>query len=243
MISPVDTRSRKERHSVMGYRYGALFDMDGVIVDNAEYHVLAFEEWCREKGTPFDREYFDRNLFGKQNRDIFKHFLGFEYSPEQLAIEDERKEVLYRRVYGEHLRPVDGLIELLHGLKSNGFGIAVATSGPPENVDFVLGGIGAGELFDAVVTNRDATKGKPDPQVSLLAADRLGLDPSGCVVFEDSCAGAQAAISAGAALIGVSTGHPHLAGSALMIRDFTEIEADAVRRVIEAHSGVNPVCA
>lgn len=220
----------------MGFRYGALFDMDGVVVDNADFHIIAFEEWSKEKNVPFDKAYFEENLFGKQNRDIFRYLLGRELEAEELRIEDEHKEELYRKSYANHIKPVRGLIEFLKDLKTKGFGLAIATSGPPKNVRLVLDGVGADDLFDAIVTSFDITKGKPDPQVFLVAAQKLGLPPEQCAVFEDSPAGARAATTSGAVLVGVSTGHPQLEGASAMISDFTQITADQVAKLIESHT-------
>jgi len=217
----------------MKFRYGALFDMDGVIVDNSEYHALAFEEWGREKGIALDHEYFNKHLFGKQSRDIFITLLGHELSKEELEVEDERKEFLYRQLYAEHIKPLNGLLDFLAALKESGFGLALATSGPPANVEFAIEAIGAQGLFDAFVTSQDVTKGKPDPQVFLVAASRLDLNPAQCVVFEDSVAGGKAAITSGATLIGVATGRPQLDGAARMISDFSEITANEVIEIID----------
>ncbi|HEY3297576.1 MAG TPA: HAD family phosphatase [Armatimonadota bacterium] len=217
----------------MQYRYGALFDMDGVIVDSATYHILAFEEWCREKNAPFDLEHFRKHSFGRQNRDIFRDLLGRELSPEELKAEDEHKEDLFRQVYSGHVEPLKGLIHFLAELRASGFGIAVATSGPPANVEFTLEAIGAKDAFDAVITSREVKQGKPNPQVFLTAAEALGLAPKQCAVFEDSRAGAQAAVASGALLIGVATGHSDLNGAAKMIEDFTQITAADVARLID----------
>ncbi|MHB0999854.1 MAG: HAD family hydrolase [Armatimonadota bacterium] len=220
----------------MSFKYGAIFDMDGVIIDNSDFHVLAFEEWCREKDAPFDRDYFEKHLFGKQNRDIFIALTGTELSPDDLKFEEDNKEALYRKVYADHRKPVDGLIPFLRDLKENGFGLAIATSGPPENVAFILEGVGAEGLFDAAVTCKEVTVGKPNPQVFLLAAEKLGIPPEMCAVFEDSVPGAQAAVASGSVLVGVSTGHSHLDNAAVMVADFTEISAEKVADLIKAHA-------
>ena len=216
----------------MRFEFGALFDMDGVIVDNSKYHVLAYEKWCEERSVDFDRPYFEKHLFGKQNHDILRTLLGRELHPGELEVEDTYKEGLYRKVYADHRQPVSGLIEFIKDLKRSSFGLAVATSGPPENVEFILNGIGAEGLFDEVVTNKEVKKGKPNPQVFLLAAEKLGLPPQRCVVFEDSMVGAQAAAASGAALIGVATGREQLDHAARMIKNFTEITAAQVARII-----------
>lgn len=216
----------------MGFRYGALFDMDGVIIDNAGYHILAFEEWCREGNIPFDREGFVSGLFGKQNGDIFYALTGEEMAPHEVTEQGDYKEAIYRKAYAGNVRLLDGITEFLSDLKAKGFGLALATSGPPENVAFILDETCTSSLFDAVVTCRDTSRGKPDPEVFILAADRLGLSPEMCVVFEDSIAGAKAARASGAALIGVATGQAHLDHASMMIRDFREITTDDVLAIL-----------
>lgn len=219
----------------MNYKYGALFDMDGVIVDNADYHIKAFEEWCREKDLPFDKNLFKAKLFGKQNADIFYALMGKEMPAEYIAKEGKYKEEIYRRLYTGNVRAVDGLIGFLDGLKEVGFGIALATSGPPENVELTLGETGAISYFDAIVTCLDTAKGKPDPEVFLMAASKLGLPPERCAVFEDSPVGAKAAHAAGAVLIGVATGHPYLENAAIMINNYHDISPADVMWAIDAN--------
>lgn len=225
----------------MGFRYGALFDMDGVLIDNAEYHILAFEEWCREKGIAFDRELFTTKLFGKQNGDIFLALTGVEMSPEDVVSEGDYKEAIYRRIYADNVKLLDGIPGFLADLKAEGFGLAVATSGPPENAALVLEMGGITSVFDAIVTCRDTSRGKPDPEVFILAANRLGLSTDKCVVFEDSKAGAKAAQASGAALIGVTTGHRDLDHASMMIGDFREISAaDVIELLADKCPDIQP---
>lgn len=226
----------------MGYRYGALFDMDGVLVDNADFHIKAFQEWCNEKGIPFDEDFFRSKLFGKQNSDIFRALTGRDIPPDEIEKEGNYKEQIYRHLYKGNIRPIDGLLEFLQSLKSEGFGIALATSGPPENVDLTLGEIGAKNLFDAIVTCEDTPKGKPDPEVFLIAAEKLGLQPEKCAVFEDSPAGAEAAHAAGMALIGIATEHLQLENAALMTKDYRSITPEDIINAIVSNELSSAKC-
>jgi beta-phosphoglucomutase len=100
-----------------------------------------------------------------------------------------------------------GVVELLKSLRGAGFKLAVGSSAPPENVNFVLDGLNIRSLFDAVVTGGDVLRGKPDPQVFLLAAQRIGLNPRQCAVVEDAPPGVAAAKAAGMVAVGLcSTG-------------------------------------
>ena len=119
----------------------------------------------------------------------------------------ERKEAIYRALVDRSFPAMPGAAELVTALDEAGFALALASSGPPENVELALERLGVRERFDAVVTGRDVERGKPDPQVFLLAAERLGLPPDRCVVVEDAPPGVEAAHAAGMAVVALlSTG-------------------------------------
>ena len=115
---------------------------------------------------------------------IAEHWGGEALTPEDIERFDHRKEALYRQIVAADYPIMPGAVELLRGLKSAGFRLAVASSGPPENVALAVERLGAGPLLDAQVTGRDVTRGKPDPQVFLLAARRVAIPPETCAVVE-----------------------------------------------------------
>lgn len=188
---------------------GAIFDMDGVLLDNADFHVEAFRVFGREQGVELSREAVF-SVFGQKNRDMLRALLRRELSEGEIDRFAARKEEIYRELIRPVLRErvVPGLFELLGLLDSTGTYLALATSGPIENVDLVLDGLDLRKYFSAIVTGRDVRRGKPDPECFLLAAGRLGLDPAGCVVFEDSVSGVRAALSAGCICVAIATTHP-----------------------------------
>jgi beta-phosphoglucomutase len=128
-----------------------------------------------------------------------------------------------------------GASELLNALGKAGFLLAIGSSGPPENVDQVLDKLQIRPLLSAVVTGADVTRGKPDPQVFLIAAQRLGVHPARCVVVEDAALGIKAAHAAGMKAIGLaSTGRTResLATADLVVDRLGEITPAMIRSLM-----------
>ena len=177
---------------------GAIFDMDGVLVNNTPVHIRAFEIFCDRYGV---RDWQSKlgNAYGMGNDDIMRLIL-----PEELirtrglaALADE-KEAIYREIYAPDIRPVDGLVELLEKLHAAGIPCAVGSSGCKANVDFVLDKCGLNPWFGVKISGDMVAHCKPDPEIYLTAAAALGVSPADCVIFEDARAGFEAARRAGA---------------------------------------------
>ncbi len=185
---------------------GAIFDMDGVLVDNARYHIRAWQLLGKELGKSLTDEQV-RSVFGQRNSEMLAALIGSSLSREQILEYGERKEAIYRELMAPALVPVPGLMELLSELRNEGFKMAVGTSGPEGNVNLVMAGLKLRPWFDVVLTGADVSRGKPDPDIFLLAAHRLELEPSQCVVFEDSPVGIEAARRAGSPCVALATTH------------------------------------
>ncbi len=185
---------------------GAVFDMDGVLVDNAAHHIRAWRRLGREQGKDLaDAEV--RKVFGRRNTEMLAALFGDALTREEQDRYGERKEVIYRELMSAALAPVPGLMEFLAALRKEGVRTAVATSGPVENVNLVMDGLSLRRWFDVIVTGAEVSRGKPDPEIFLLAARRLNLAPRDCVVFEDSTSGIEAARRAGSPCIALATTH------------------------------------
>lgn len=182
---------------------GALFDMDGTLVDNSPVHVRAFEIFCARYGVTDWRKKLD-GAFGMGSDDIMRMLLPAEMIRTRglKALADE-KEAIYREIYAPDIRPVAGLRTLLERLRDAGIRCAVGSSGCRENVEFVLDRCGIAEFFEARISGDMVSRCKPDPEIYLKAAAALGLAPAECVVFEDAKAGIEAARRAGAGRIAV----------------------------------------
>ncbi len=206
---------------------GAIFDMDGVLVDNARYHIRAWQQLGRELGHDFPAGEI-RRVFGRRNREMLAELTGRQFSEDELERITHHKEELYRAIIGPEIVPTPGLVEFLRKLRQAGLKTAVATSGPRINVEFVMEKLRIGDYFDVIATGGEVTRAKPAPDIFLLAARRLALPPEECVVFEDSTAGIEAARSAGCPCIALSTTHAvdelTRTSARKIIPDFTAIE-------------------
>ena len=133
------------------------------------------------------------------------------------------------------MAPLPGFIDFIRSLKENHIKTAVATAAPKVNLDFLLEHIDLRNDFDVLIDDSEVDKGKPDPEIYLKAAERLGFSPELCLVFEDSLAGIQAAINAGIKVIGVTTTNPpeNMQNTSLVIKDFTEINMTRITELMQ----------
>jgi HAD superfamily hydrolase (TIGR01509 family) len=179
-----------------------LWDLDGTLVDSEEYHWLAWRDSMAAEGVRITHEQFLKS-FGLRNDTIVPGWIPGAASETIQRIGDA-KERLYRRLVREGgLKPLSGAREWIDRLASDGWRQAIASSAPRENVDTMLAVLGLAASFQAIVSAEDVTLGKPDPQVFLTAAERLGSAPAQSIVVEDAPAGVEAARRAGMPSIGV----------------------------------------
>ena len=217
----------------------AIFDMDGVLVDTYRAHYRSWLEMAEAEGFHFTEAEF-ASTFGRTSREIIAHFWGEgRLDDAQIAELDGRKEAAFRRMIESDFPAMPGVGELLRSLRSDGFRLAVGSSGPPENVVMVLDRLEARDLFEAVVTGEDVTRGKPDPEVFLIAAKRLGVPPARCAVIEDAPPGIAAANAAGMTSVGLlSTGRrpDDLASARIVVQSLDELSPQVLRELITAPS-------
>jgi beta-phosphoglucomutase len=215
----------------------AIWDVDGTLVDTAELHFQAWQEVCRELGRPFSRADFAAT-FGRRNPEIIAHLFGDRFDTAEVAALGDRKEVLYREAAGRGVTLLPGAGALLEALHRGGFRQAIGSSAPRANLDLILGLTGIAPYLDAVVGSEETTRGKPDPQVFLVAAHKLGVEPARCVVFEDAVAGVVAAKAGGMRCVAVSfVGHHpqeklRQAGADLVVASLEEVSLEDVVRLV-----------
>ena len=184
-----------------------IFDWDGVVVDSSAAHQESWEILARERKLSLPDDHFTQS-FGRKNNFIISEMFHWATEPEKVQELGDRKEALYREILRETgLDPLPGALNPFHDLKQAGIPMAVGTSTPLENVEAVIHMIGASDVFDAIVSSEDVVHGKPDPEVFLKAAGKLGVDPADCVVFEDAVYGIQAALAAGMKAVALTTTH------------------------------------
>lgn len=197
---------RSRKRSVK--RAGVIFDWDGVIVDSSRLHELSWEALAMEEGRELPSGHFKAG-FGRKNDHIIPNILGWNVSADEIVRMGRRKEELYRgMIGGSGIMPLPGVVEFLNRLETAGISSVIGSSTERRNIETILDAIGLRRHFSAIVAAEDVTRGKPDPQVFLLAAARLGKPPRDCIVFEDSYAGLEAAHAGGMKSVGVATTHP-----------------------------------
>lgn len=181
-----------------------IFDMDGTIVDNMRFHDDAWERWYGQYGLPFERATFSQRTAGMAIADIIgPHFPGADAAElERLA---EEKEGVYRETYRPHVAALGGLIDLLDRARSHGVPVAVGTAAAPPNIALVLDTLALRERFATIVSPSQGYRGKPHPDMFLAAAERMGVAPADCIVFEDAPNGVEAARRAGMRAVAVLT--------------------------------------
>lgn len=201
--------------------------MDGVLVDNKEAHIEAFVTFCALHGI--DIKGMDLSwMYGKGNDEIIPRLLPGHIIEEYgiKALGDE-KEAVYRKAYAPAMQPVPGLVPFLEDLYANNVTIAVGSSAPVENVNFVLDGLGIRKYFSVFVNGDMVHRAKPDPAIYLLSLEKLGLPASECLVMEDSFAGIESANGAGIKVVALATTNTAEALSEakveMIVPDFTSL--------------------
>jgi beta-phosphoglucomutase len=222
----------------MTQQYGVIFDMDGVLVDSYQAHFDSWRLLCREQGLEMTERDFAAT-FGRTSREVIGQLWSQQVSDDRVIAEwDERKEALFRELLQRDFPAMPGAVALIDRLHEAGFRLAIGSSAPPENVHVVLNHLARHHWFQATISARDVTCGKPDPQVFLLAAARLGLPAARCLVIEDAPLGVTAARSAGMRCVGlVSTGRTadSLAQADLVIHHLDQLQVPVALRLLDAH--------
>ncbi len=214
-----------------------LWDVDGVIVDSAPYHLRAWQQAFASSGAHMDQDTF-YHTFGQRNDAIIAQVLGPGVPREQEEAIAAAKEACYREIVDrEGIQALPGVLEWIGRLHDRGIPQAIASSAPPANTTAILQALDLTDVFQALVSGEEVQRGKPDPAIFLLAASKLGVEPRRCVVVEDAPAGVQAAKDGGMACLAVTTSHTadELHGADLVVSSLAELPEDAFDRLAAAH--------
>lgn len=201
-----------------------IFDMDGVLVDSNPTHKIALKRFCKEHGYDLSETDLREKIYGRTNRDWLLNLFG-QLDEDTIRSYASEKEALFRSLYHD-VKPLNGLVSFLETLDRLKFRRAIATSAPQANVDFTLAKTGMGKYFTTILDDSFVTEGKPNPQIYIKSAQALELDPTKCIVFEDSLSGVQAGKRAGCKVVGLTTTHTpeELTEADYIINDFEELD-------------------
>ncbi|NLY00982.1 MAG: HAD family phosphatase [Rhodopirellula sp.] len=215
-----------------------IFDMDGVLIDSYLPHFRSWQTLGRETGRVMTEAQFAAT-FGRTSREVIRQLWPEQqFTDEQVAELDARKEEAFRKIIDDEFPVMAGAPELIASLVAGGFRLGIGSSAPPANVEMVIDRLGVRHLIGAVVTGADVERGKPDPQVFLLAAARLGLRPACCIVVEDAPDGVKAGHAAGMAVVAlVSTGRSRelLSKAEYVVDTLQELTPQRFRDLIDHH--------
>lgn len=219
-------------------RRAALFDLDGVVVDSSQFHYESWVKLGEEVGFVMTHDFFLKT-FGQRNDTIIRQLVP-NATEEQIAEWGARKEELYREVARNRLVPLPGSVDLIFGLKELGFKLAIASSTPRINIAFAIEQLKLGNFFDDFVGAEDVKHGKPSPEVFLKAAEKVGVSPERCVVFEDAVVGVIAAKRGGMKCVAVTTTSLRTvledAGADLVVDSLAEVTPNQIASLLEVRS-------
>jgi len=219
----------------MPAKRAVVWDLDGVSVDSAEAQNASWVAMAQEFGVPYDAERDFRVIFGRHNTDIINSLWNM-MDAEGVERMVESKEGHFRR-NATTLRPLPGVLDLMDALQKAGWRQAIGSSAPMENVKLLVEVTGVSHYIEAIASGDDVTKGKPNPQVFLLAFERLRIEPRDGVVIEDAPAGIQAGVRAGAATLGVTntqTGDTlREAGAQRIVSSLADVGVADLERLVE----------
>lgn len=206
-----------------------IFDIDGTIIDSMPCHLRSWDEFLARRGAATVGEDFFRRTAGRNGVDIMRELFGPLSDNDAHALVRE-KEAIYRELFAPKFREIAGFTAFARDAKALGVRLACATAGDPDNIAFAVEGLRMQGFFDATVGAHDVQRGKPEPDLFLLAATRIGSSPAECLVFEDAPTGIEAARRAGMRAVAIASTVPaeELAAPAHVIaqaRDFTTLDA------------------
>jgi beta-phosphoglucomutase len=210
-----------------------IFDMDGTMVDNMMVHHRAWQRKLAALGLPLTLEEVRLQIHGI-NEEIIERLFGDRFTPEERSRIAWEKEAEYRSIFLPELCLIEGLSEFLQDASAKGIPMGIGTAAPAENVDFVMDNLNLRPIFQSLVHSGMVAKGKPDPEVFLRVAADLGVEPSHCIVFEDSPTGAEAARRAGMKAVILTTTHhaeefAHYGHILKTIPNFNGLRVDGLR--------------
>lgn len=217
---------KSPRQEILRDVQAIIFDMDGTMINNMPYHAMAWKKFCKQHGLDLTDEEFKQKISGKKNNEIFQIIFKRELTSEEAEKFAEEKESIYREIYKDHIHEIPGLKSLVKKIRGMNIPVAIATTAPQKNREFALEMLGIPfSDFAIIVGDEEVSKGKPDPEIYLKTAQGLGIEPSKCLVFEDSPAGVESAKNAGMKVVAITSSHSHeeLAGADFFEKDFKKL--------------------
>lgn len=217
----------------MEYIGAVIFDMNGVMVDDEKFQEQAWRKFLNRHGIQFTGEEFREYVLGRTSVDILSHFFQGKISAKDIDRYVQERSELAKNLFLPHLSLTDGLPYFLESLRHVGIKMGIATSSRQDYIDFILDGTQTRDYFDIIVDGTIAKRSKPDPEIYILAAQKLGTERENCIVFEDSIIGVEAAKRAEMKVVGITTSCSlqELGEADMVIKSFREISLMDLRKL------------
>jgi beta-phosphoglucomutase len=214
-----------------------LFDLDGTLIDSMPHHIEAWRLFHERRGLPYDEMGFFVATAGRANAEILRTLVPGHSADDYLAMADE-KEALYREIAMHDLELIAGYEALREAARARDLKLAICTASTPENMKLAFGRFGLDAHVDTVVSPADGLPAKPEPDIFLEAARRIGVRPEDCIVFEDAPLGIEGARRGGMQAVALTTSLPASEFQSFdnvlaIVPDFNAIDVDALLR--DAH--------
>jgi beta-phosphoglucomutase len=206
-----------------------LFDLNGTMVDDMSYHLeVWYDILVNDLGARMSRAHVKQEMYGKSQELLVRIFGKDRFTEAELDRISLRKEQMYQQLYRPHIDLIPGLFSFLEEAYKTDVKMAIGTAAIPYNVDFVLNTLKITHYFETVVSADDVIESKPHPETYLLAAQKMGMRPEECIVFEDAPKGVEAAHNAGMQAVVLTTTHSHdefkqYPNVILYINDYTSV--------------------
>jgi beta-phosphoglucomutase len=183
-----------------------LFDLNGTMVDDMQYHIRAWHRILNGLGADISLEKMKEECYGK-NEELLERIFPGRFSEAEKKEMCFEKETQYQEVFKSELRLIRGLNDFLQDSHDAGIKIAIGSAAITNNIDFVLDGVNIRHYIDAVVSADNVDESKPHPETYLKCAEILGMPSKDCLVFEDAPKGVESAFNAGMDCIAITTLH------------------------------------
>jgi beta-phosphoglucomutase family hydrolase len=210
-----------------------IFDMDGVIVDNTPVQARAFQLLFRDLGLEADANELLRRLNGMPATDILEQVFDHPVPEAERKKYANQREFLYRTLYWDERKPAPGLVEFLAAARAVGLKIGLGSGSANDTLSYILDYLDLRRFFDVVVGADDVGEGKPHPETYAVVAEKLGVAPANCLVFEDAILGEHAAYKARMHCVAVTTNlaETDFQAPLLAIQDFTNLTPAHLREL------------
>ncbi len=211
----------------------AIFDMDGVLIDSNPFHLQKWADFLRQHRIPFNEAELPEAILGQRNDTLIRHFFGPEVTPEETRRLSEEVEAMFRKAFRPYARPLPGLDRLIREIHAAGIPMAVASSAISKNIEFAVDALGYRKYFRHLVSGDEVRQPKPDPEIYLKAAAKLGVKPEEAVAFEDSFPGIEAVVRAGMKCVAIGSTFPmkelRATRAHLAVKSFEELDLARLR--------------